>query len=61
MEKLGSGIWQASGAVPGPHIVILGGTHGEERTGIMVVGQIRDDLSAATINLVRGTKMQLVS
>jgi succinylglutamate desuccinylase len=37
LEEVGSGIWQAAGTRPGPHIVVIGGTHGDERTGIEVV------------------------
>lgn len=55
MKKAGSGIWQASGPEPGPHIVILGGVHGDERTGIMVVEQLRDDVSNVREDLTRGT------
>jgi len=37
MEEMGSGIWQGEGARPGPHVVVIGGIHGDERTGIEVV------------------------
>ena len=41
LQEIGSGIWQAGGAVPGPHVVVIGGTHGDERTGIEVVKSLR--------------------
>jgi succinylglutamate desuccinylase len=37
LEEIGSSIWQATGPRPGPHVVVIGGTHGDERTGIEVV------------------------
>jgi succinylglutamate desuccinylase len=37
LEEIGSSIWQATGSRPGPHVVVIGGTHGDERTGIEVV------------------------
>jgi succinylglutamate desuccinylase len=37
LKEIGPGIWQAKGAMPGPHVVVIGGTHGDERTGIEVI------------------------
>jgi succinylglutamate desuccinylase len=37
LEEIGSSIWQTTGTRPGRHVVVIGGTHGDERTGIEVV------------------------
>ena len=44
-----------SGPVSGPSIVIIGGTHGNERTGIAVVQQLRDDVASGRRSVVSGT------
>ncbi len=59
MKKVGSAIWHASGQRPGPHMVILGGVHGDERTGIVVVEQLRDDFLTGRQDLIQG-KLTLV-
>ncbi len=42
LEEIGSSIWQAAGTLPGTHIVVLGGVHGDEKTGIEVIKFLRD-------------------
>ena len=37
MQEICSSVWQASGDLPGPHVVVLGGVHGDEKTGIEVI------------------------
>jgi len=37
LNEIGSSIWQEERPRPGPHVVVIGGTHGDERTGIEVV------------------------
>jgi succinylglutamate desuccinylase len=37
MKEIGDHIWQTVGQENGPHIMIIGGTHGNERTGVEVV------------------------
>jgi succinylglutamate desuccinylase len=41
-NEIGSGIWQISGTISGEHIVVLGGVHGDEKTGIEAVKILRD-------------------
>ena len=59
MGEVGSGIWQVSAPDPGPHVVILGGVHGDEKTGIIVVEKLRDTFMPGKENLTRG-KLSLV-
>lgn len=55
MEAIGSGIWQERGSSPSPHLIILGGVHGDEKTGIEVVRNLHALFSAGTEHLYRGT------
>jgi succinylglutamate desuccinylase len=55
MEAIGSGIWQERGSSPSPHLIILGGVHGDEKTGIEVVRNLHALFSAGTEHLSRGT------
>ena len=41
LKEIGSSIWQAEGAKKGPHVVVIGGTHGDEMTGIEVVKALK--------------------
>ncbi len=50
-----NGIISFSGSIPGPSIVVIGGTHGNERTGIAVVRALRDDIVAGRRSVVSGT------
>ena len=49
-----NGIISFSGPISGPSIVIIGGTHGNERTGIAVVRTLRDDIAAGRRSVVSG-------
>jgi hypothetical protein len=40
LKEIGSSIWQAEGPKRGPHVVIIGGTHGDERTGIFTMPRL---------------------
>lgn len=48
-------IFSVVSSVPGPSVVILGGTHGNERTGIEVVRQLREDILTKRRVVVSGT------
>jgi succinylglutamate desuccinylase len=54
MEAIGSGIWQASASYPGPHVIVLGGVHGDEKTGIELVKSLHTLFERGDIKLVRG-------
>ncbi|MDD1713732.1 MAG: succinylglutamate desuccinylase/aspartoacylase family protein [Methanoregulaceae archaeon] len=63
MDAIGSGIWQAKGPRHGVHIVVLGGVHGDEKTGIDVVRKLHalftagdEHLAAGTLTLVLGNE-----
>lgn len=43
-----------SGSISGPSILIIGGTHGNERTGIAIVRQLRDDIVSGRRPVVSG-------
>ena len=68
MKVIGSGIWQVKGPRAGPHLMVLGGVHGDEKTGIDVVKKLHalfdageEQLSAGILTLVLGNEeaMQL--
>ncbi|MDD1665811.1 MAG: succinylglutamate desuccinylase/aspartoacylase family protein [Methanomicrobiales archaeon] len=59
LNEIGSGIWQAEGPEPGPHVVVIGGTHGDERTGIEVVKTLQPLFAKGEKTLERG-KLTLV-
>lgn len=48
-------ILSLSGSLPGPSIVIIGGTHGNERTGIAIVKQLQEDILSGTRTVFAGT------
>jgi len=62
MQKVGSGIWQVSGTRTGPHLVILGGVHGDEKTGIELIKELqhkfqgKEKLDAGTLTLILGNE-----
>ena len=39
---------------PGPHLLLLGGVHGDENPGILALVKLLDDLHAGKIRLLRG-------
>lgn len=55
MATLPPSSWQWAGPNPGPRVLILGGTHGNEVTGVMLVEEMRRDLDNGTLALVGGT------
>lgn len=59
MELAGSGIWQTSASHPGPHVVVLGGVHGDEKTGIQAVKNLHHLFASGEETLSRG-KLTLV-
>jgi succinylglutamate desuccinylase len=54
MEAIGSGIWQVSALHPGPHVIVLGGVHGDEKTGIELIKSLHELFDADEEELVQG-------
>ncbi|MDD1669360.1 MAG: succinylglutamate desuccinylase/aspartoacylase family protein [Methanomicrobiales archaeon] len=54
LKEIGSSIWQAEGAKPGHHVVVMGGTHGDERTGIEVVRTLQPMFAKEEKTLEKG-------
>lgn len=44
-----------SGSISGPSILIIGGTHGNERTGIAIVKQLHDEIVSGRRSVASGT------
>jgi len=59
LKEIGSGIWQVEGPKPGPHIVVIGGTHGDERTGIEVVKALQPMFAGGEKTVEKG-KLTLI-
>lgn len=55
IQELAPSIWKIESGNPGPSVAILGGTHGNERTGIEVVKRLSQDFLAGTRTLTHGT------
>lgn len=55
METIGEKIWRIEGRKPGPHLMVLGGVHGNERTGVQAVRWLRERFGPKGERLVRGT------
>lgn len=55
MENIGDKIWRIEGRKPGPHLLVLGGVHGNERTGVQAVRWLRERFGPAGERLTRGT------
>ncbi len=55
MEAISSGIWQTKGACPGLHVMVLGGVHGDEKTGIDVVKRLHSIFAGGGVQLPAGT------
>ncbi len=55
MATLPPSVWQWAGPNPGPRALILGGTHGNEVTGVMLVEEMHRDLDNGTLALAAGT------
>ena len=47
----GFDVWTAEATVPGPHVVVLGGIHGDETQGVLAAGR----LAADSTRLTRGS------
>ncbi|NQV89443.1 MAG: succinylglutamate desuccinylase/aspartoacylase family protein [Parcubacteria group bacterium] len=57
MKEIGDHIWQTVGIENGPHIMIIGGTHGNERTGVEVIRALVDQdfqIDAGVLTLALG-------
>jgi succinylglutamate desuccinylase len=55
MKELKESIWSLSGKAPGKTLTILGGTHGNERTGTEVVLKLRQMIEAGALEVESGT------
>jgi len=55
MEQIASNIWQIKGQEIGPHIMILGGVHGNEKTGVAVIKNLYEIFSEGREKIIRGT------
>lgn len=55
IEQIGDAIWKVQSGQPGPSLAILGGTHGNELTGIEVVKKLVEKFSQNPAELVSGT------
>lgn len=55
MNKLGESIWSVSGNEPGKTLTIVGGTHGNERTGVEVILKLREMIGSGVLRIERGT------
>lgn len=55
MNTIGDSLWQVSSGAPGPSVVVIGGTHGNERTGIEVVRELVRGIEGGTIEVLAGT------
>lgn len=44
----GFDVWTAAAPAPGPHVVVLGGVHGDETQGILAAGRIAADATRLT-------------
>lgn len=55
MVTLPEAVWQCSGQRPGPRVLLFGGVHGNEVTGVMLVERLRADLESGALALAAGT------
>ncbi len=55
MDALPESVWQFSGPRPGSRVLVLGGVHGNEVTGVMLVERLRADLESGALALAAGT------
>lgn len=55
IENMGDGIWKATGTEPGPSVVVFGGVHGNELTGIEVVRMLRKRIETGELQIHQGT------
>lgn len=55
MQEVQTAIWKAQGQQPGKVITIIGGTHGNERTGVEVVQKLKTLIDAGKEQITSGT------
>ncbi len=55
MKQLDEAIWSISGSQAGKKLTIVGGTHGNERTGVEVVLKLREMIEADILKITGGT------
>jgi succinylglutamate desuccinylase len=55
MQTIGTNIWRTSAGKPGQHVIVLGGVHGNELTGIRVVNDLVSAFSGGEAALAAGT------
>ncbi len=55
LKEIEEKIWQTTSETPGKHIVIIGGTHGNELTGVHVVEKLREAIQAGEESVTAGT------
>lgn len=55
IEVIGEDIWKVAGSAPGPTIVVFGGVHGNELTGIEVVKKMYGAIESDRLSIDRGT------
>jgi succinylglutamate desuccinylase len=54
MQEIAEAIWEITGKNPGPTTVLLGGIHGNEKTGITVVKQLKEKCEKREITIEKG-------
>jgi predicted deacylase len=55
MQEIGDCVWTLASGRPGPHLLILGGVHGNELSGIVVVRELLARFERSPGDLVAGT------
>lgn len=55
METIEEAIWKITGTDDGPTVVVFGGIHGNELTGIEVVNKMREEINSDRLRIKRGT------
>jgi len=54
MKTINSNLWQFKGSEVGSHIMILGGIHGNEKTGVAVINKLYKIFSEGQEKVIRG-------
>jgi len=55
LQEKTSSIWQIQAHEPGVSVTIIGGTHGNERTGVEVVNTLKSLIESGNLEIMRGT------
>lgn len=55
MKQIADCVWQIKAKNSGPNFAIVGGTHGDELTGIQVVQKLKHAFEAGIVTLLRGS------